>query len=335
MFTDERSFFSSLNTAGGATGIAIFMLVILGLLVAMKLTGFRFIDILHKVVMLFARIFARAINRKEEKYHRDIQIGKINEKRTKVKLYRFLSELIIDLNLSASGITPYELLFLVTIIVLIITTIICKLLFNSFLLTIIFTPIVLIGTFCVLYTRANVAHDTRIEAVIEAENIICNNIKVGVVVAVRESLDVLPKTVRPDFKDFIDNIEQKNYHIKTALLELNAKLGSVADDFIKKCIVFEMEEEHGIAGMFQDIVEINNIKMEMRTNMKRRFEEVKTEFIIGAVMIFSFLAGVLIIYPSVRDFYFKNFFGHLILAADVLLLIAEYVYLTYLRAKEL
>ena len=33
-------------------------------------------------------------------------------------------------------------------------------------------------------------------------------------------------------------------------MELNAQLGSVADDFIKKCIVFEMEEEHGIAGMF-------------------------------------------------------------------------------------
>lgn len=46
-------------------------------------------------------------------------------------------------------------------------------------------PILVVGVFCVLYTKANVAHDARIEAVYEAENIICNNIQLGVVPAVR------------------------------------------------------------------------------------------------------------------------------------------------------
>jgi len=154
-------------------------------------------------------------------------------------------------------------------------------------------------------------------------------------VAVRESLDVIPKELRPTFKDFVDNVEQKNYHIRTALLELNRNLGSVADDFIKKCIVFEMEEEHGIAGMFNDIVEINNINLEMRTEMKREFEQVKYEFKIGAGMIFAFLAGVLFIFPDVRNWYLTTWMGQGVLAIDALLLILEYVYLTYLRAKEL
>ena len=208
-------------------------------------------------------------------------------------------------------------------------------LFGSFLITIVMFPIALVGVFCVLYTRANIAHDTRIENVIEAENIICNNIKVGVLVAVRESLDVIPKELRPTFKDFVDNVEQKNYHIKTALMELNKNLGSVADDFIKKCIVFEMEEEHGVSGMFADIVEINNINMEMRTEMKRAFEEVKYNFRIGAGMIFAFLIGVLYVFPTVREFYISTWMGQSIIAIDILLLIVEYVYLTYLRAKEL
>jgi len=208
-------------------------------------------------------------------------------------------------------------------------------LLGTFLIAIIMYPIALAGVFCVLYTRANIAHDTRIENVIEAENIICNNIKVGVLVAVRESLDVIPKELRPTFKDFVDNVEQKNYHIRTALLELNRNLGSVADDFIKKCIVFEMEEEHGIAGMFNDIVEINNINLEMRTEMKREFEQVKYEFKIGAGMIFAFLAGVLFIFPDVRNWYLTTWMGQGVLAIDALLLILEYVYLTYLRAKEL
>lgn len=96
-----------------------------------------------------------------------------------------------------------------------------------------------------------------------------------------------------------------------------------------------MEEEHGVAGMFRDVVEINNIKTELRNDMKHKFEEVSAEFIVGALMIFAFLFGVLVIYPDIRDFYLKNIIGNLILGVDFLILIAEFVYITYLRAKDL
>ncbi len=330
-----NSIFSSLGTNGGATSAAIFMIVLLSILLLIKISNLPFFKLILSFINFLLSIFGKFINKQEENYHRDLAIGKIDEKRKTYKLYNFLNELIIDLGLVRTGVTPYELLFIVCTLTFIVTAILCKIIFGSFLMTIVMFPIVIIGVFCVMYTKANLAHDQRIENVIEAENIICNNIKVGVVVAVRDSLDVLPKEIRPDFKDFIDNIEQQNYHIKTALLELNAHLGSVADDFIKKCIVFEMEEEHGIAGMFQDIVEINNINLEMRTEMKRKFEEVKSEFKIGATMIFAFLGGVLAIFPNVREFYFSTWIGQLIIAIDVLLLILEYVYITYLRAQEL
>lgn len=330
-----NSIFSSLGTNGGATSAAIFMIVLLSILLLIKISNLPFFKLVLSFINFLLSIFGKFINKQEENYHRDLAIGKIDEKRKTYKLYNFLNELIIDLGLVRTGVTPYELLFIVCTLTFIVTAILCKIVFGSFLMTIVMFPVVIIGVFCVMYTKANLAHDQRIENVIEAENIICNNIKVGVVVAVRDSLDVLPKEIRPDFKDFIDNIEQQNYHIKTALLELNAHLGSVADDFIKKCIVFEMEEEHGIAGMFQDIVEINNINLEMRTEMKRKFEEVKSEFKIGATMIFAFLGGVLAIFPNVREFYFSTWIGQLIIAIDVLLLILEYVYITYLRAQEL
>lgn len=331
----NESFFSFLGNVKGATSATILMIIFLSSVVIMRLTHVPIMVLVHRFVALVQKLFGRFINKQEEIYHRDKAIGKINEKRTKDKMYRFLAELIIDLDMEKSGMTPYELLYITIIITFVVVTIICQMLFGSPFMTIIMTPLAVIGVFCTMYTKANIAHDTRIESVIEAENIICNNIKVGVVVAVRESLDTMPKSVRPQFKDFIDNVEQKNYHIKTALIELNMRLGSVADDFIKKCIVFEMEEEHGIAGMFSDIVELNNINMEMRTEMKRRFEEVKTEFMIGAGMIFAFLAGVLVIYPTVRGWYFKTFIGNSVLAIDVLIIMAEFVFITYLRAKEL
>lgn len=334
MFGDS-SILAPLQTAEGAVNMTIVFLVLGALLLISSILKLPIIQILHNLFFKIIHMVGKIINKKERAYHRDVEIGKITEKRTSYKLYNFLSELIIDLDLVYSGITPYELLTLTVFLTLLAVGIICQLLFSNIFMIIFLGPICIVGVFAVMYTKANVAHDTRIESVIEAENIICNNIKVGVVVAVRDSLDTLPKSVKPYFKDFVDNVEQKNYHIKTALLELNARLGSVADDFIKKCIVFELEEEHGIAGMFADIVEINNINMEMRVQMKRRFEEVKTDFIIGASGIFAFLGGVIAIFSNVREFYFTTWIGQLILAIDVLLLVLEFVYITYLRAQEL
>jgi len=326
---------SNLGSVTGAVYAAILFIIILALMLTVKISKLPLMVIINNIIRITLGFVGKVINKREEAYHRDLEIGKINEKRMSFKVYSFLNDLLIDLRLMEKGYTPYEFAFVVAFLTLLGTLLLCKMLLGSFLISVIMYPIALAGVFCVLYTRANIAHDTRIENVIEAENIICNNIKVGVLVAVRESLDVIPKDLRPTFKDFVDNVEQKNYHIKTALLELNRNLGSVADDFIKKCIVFEMEEEHGIAGMFNDIVEINNINIEMRMEMKREFENVKYEFRIGAGMIFAFLAGVLFIFPDVRTFYLTTWAGNGIIALDILLLIVEYVYLTYLRAKEL
>lgn len=331
----EGSLFAFVNTTGGAVTLAVFSIILLSIMIVVQITGLNIFELFLTFLGWLLKVFGGFINKRETIYHRDLEVGKLDEKRKTVKIYRFLNDLTIDLGLKQKGATPYEFLFIVMVCVLFGTIAVCKILFGSLLMVIFMYPIIFAAVICILYTKANVAHDTRIESVIEAENIICNNITSGTLAAVRGSIDVIPKQVRGDFRDFIDNVEHKNYHIRTALMELNAHLGSIADDFIKKCIVLETEEEHGIAGMFRDIVEVNNIKMEMRTEMKRKFEEVKNQFIMGSAMIFLFLGGVIYIYPEVAHFYLKTPIGQIILAIDMLIMVMEFVYITYLRAKEL
>ncbi len=331
----EGSLFSSLGSVSGAVSAAMIAITLLSIAILLNITNLNIFGLSKKFVSLIIKIFGKIINKSEKRYHRDLAIGKIDEKRRTVKTYRFLNDLTIDLGLKEKGATPYEFLYVCLVGSLLITVMICQILFGNLWMLLPMYPIVFAAIMCILYTKANIAHDIRIESVIEAENIICNNIQNGVVVAVRTSLGVMPVEVRGSFRNFIDNIEHKNYHIKTALMELNHQLGSIADDFIKKCIVLETEEEHGIVGMFKDVVEMNNIKMEMRTEMKRKFEEVTVDFVVGASMIFLFLAGVLVVYPDVRKFYLGTPIGQIIVAIDILILISEFVYITYLRAQEL
>ena len=331
----QGSIFKFIGSPNGAVTAATISIILLCIVILLKITKLNIFELIMKIINIFIKVSSKFINNRETRYHRDLAIGKINDKCTRVKIYRFLNDLTIDLGLKQKGATPYEFLFIVALLTLFGTIILCQLLFGSYVMVIFMFPIILCGVICTLYTKANLAHDRRIEAIIEAENIICNSITSGVLVAVKESINAITLEVRGEFKDFISNVENQNYHIRTALLDLNNNLGSVADDFIKKCIVFELEEEHGIAGMFKDVVEVNTIKMEMRVEMKRRFEEVRQSFIMGGAMIFLFLFGVIAIFEDVRGFYFNTMLGQIILAVDLLILILEFVYLTYLRAQEL
>jgi len=327
------SVFSTMK--GSATIAFIFLGILLFYLIGIKIYKLNVKKWLTNLGNYFIRVISNFLKKRELQYHRDLAIGKINEKNSRVRFYRFLNNLIIDLELKSKGFTPYSFLFVVVSLTFIGSVTFSEVVFNNFIMGIMLFPIILIGVLCLLYTSANIRHDARIEAIIEAENIISNNIKDGVVVAIRNNINLINSLVRPQFIDFLDNIDHKNYHVKTALLELNNNLGSVADDFIKKCIVFEMEEEHGIAGMFQDVIEINNIKTELRNEMKRRFEDIMVDFISSIVLIAIFLGGVLYFYPDVRNFYLHNIIGQIVIGLDMLIIISVFVLITMLRAKEL
>lgn len=318
----------------GLISLAIVLLIATCWYLISVYTKLSIFDAMHKFVHSILKLSGKIISSKERKYHRDIEIGKIDEKRRSVKSYRFLNDMITDLNLDTTGITPYEFAVFIVIGSLITTIIITQLFFTTYAVAIVLFPIILVTVVCIMYTRGNLAHDRRISAVIESENIICNNIKDGVVAAVKMNINIIPEEVRPYFRDFIDNVEVKNYHVKTALLELNMRLGSMADDFIKKCIVFELEEEHGVSEMFGDIVELNNIKSDLRVKMKHRLDEVVNEIKISAAIIFVFLFGVIVVYPDVRDIYFSTFFGNMLIVFDALVLVIVYVICTIIRATE-
>lgn len=289
-----------------------------------------------KFVLMCLGSIGKKIAQKEKRYNRDLEVGKINYKTKKVVIYRFFNDLIIDLGVKRKGCTPYEFMFFTIIVAVLCGTMLSKLLFQNgnIFFMLILSGICYTAELCFLYTKANIAHDKRIDAVIESENVICNDITKGVVVGVRNSLALMPEVVRDDFKVFLDNVENKNYHIKTALQELNNNLGSIADDFIKQCIVFELEEEHGVAGMFQDIVAVNNIKTELRNNAKRRYEETMKRFLIGAGTIIMFLAIAIAVYPELTEFYLHSAVGQIILCVDFLVLLSEYVFITKMKAKK-
>ena len=327
----DSSFILNLFKASNFLAIAVALIVLLLVYIIAVEVHINF----GKLGMWMLKKFGKNVHDKEEKFNRDLEIGKITDKKSKVAIYKFFHELIIDLGIEHTGIRPYELLYFILIGSAVVAIAVTTILFSSIAMIIPVYPMVVAAVICVLYTRSNVAHDARIEAVLIAENKVCNSIQAGVKVAIRDNIELIPEEVRVYFSDFVDNVENKGYYIKTALLELNLKLGSVSDEFIKKCIIFETEEEHGMVGMFADIVELNELRRAKRANMKLDLEKRIQEVKISIAMIFVFILGILIIYSTVRNIYFKTAVGNLIILADMLAMLAVYVICTVVRATEI
>lgn len=325
----------ALTTTSGVTVSALLIIALAALFYIFYILKFRPGDWLTGLAKLILKITGKNINKAERDYERNLEIGRYKQKSIRVKVYKFLNDLTIDLDLKSSGYTPYTLLFFIVAVSVVIAFIVSNIVFRNLWLFIFAFPIVFAAISCFLYTRANIAHDSRIDDVIASENIISNNVSKGVVVSIRMNLDSFPIKLQPVFREFVDSVETRNTHVRTALIELGSNLGSVSDDFIQKCITFELEEEHGLVGIFNDVVEVNSIKSEFRIYMKRKFEEVMFEFIMGLGMIFFFLGGIIALYPMLQKFYFVNIFGQILLLLDGLLIVAEFVYITYLRAQEL
>ena len=271
----------------------------------------------------------RFVRKKERELNRDLETGRKKDSKT----YRFLNDLTIDIGLKKLGMTPYMFLFMVMVISFVLGALLSQILFGGWGWTIVLFPISGIMTICLLYTKANIEHDKRIDEIIEVECLISNTIRNGVVVAVRENITLMPEKVRGDYEQFLYDVQEHNFHIQVALEALADRLGSSSEEFIRKCIAFETNDESGLEDSFKDTVLINNIRMQQRIEMRKTFESVTRQFAISVLMIFVFLGGVIAMYPVVRDFYFTNFFGQLLIIIDMLIVIGEFVYITYLRAK--
>lgn len=318
----------------GTTALSIILILALFIYVMVWKFDIKLTGVIKKGAKGSVRHIGKTIKGKEERFNRNIDMGLINKKHKKYKVYRLFNELTIDLGLKKNGVTPYEFLFILMVISLVFSIVFGLLLFNNIILGFISYPIMLAGVICAAYTKANISHERRIEAVIEAENILSNNINNGIVVAVKDSLDSLPKELKTEFKDFLNDVED-NVYIVTALLNLSSKLGAVSDEFIGKCIKLMVNEDHGTTGMFRDVVELNNNKVLSRFKLKTALNKISNQVLIGTAVIMTTLICEIAIFADIRHLYFNVLGGQIAILIDFLLIIRLYVKITMIKSKEL
>lgn len=249
------------------------------------------------------------------------------------KLYNWINEQLIATGMKRVGVTPVGyMLFWGTIsaITAIVIGIICNL--NVFLYVVIF--FILVAVFLVA-TRVFVAGkmEKREADVMDALDLIIPEIGSGVKNAIARYVDNFSPSLQQDFKIFLSNIQDRGMSFEDAMFILADSLGNIFKDFAQKAVFYEALGEEDMRGIFDDIVETNRQRRELRYNNNLEFGVLRLSFIISSGVTIGYFIFLMATDWFSRYFFLATTWGNILLVAIVLTIFGVLSYIATIKSR--
>ena len=249
------------------------------------------------------------------------------------KLYNWINEQLIAAGMKRVGVTPVGyMLFWGTIsaITAIVIGIICNL--NVFLYVVIF--FILVAVFLVA-TRVFVAGkmEKREADVMDALDLIIPEIGSGVKNAIARYVDNFSPSLQQDFKIFLSNIQDRGMSFEDAMFILADSFGNIFKDFAQKAVFYEALGEEDMRGIFDDIVETNRQRRELRYNNNLEFGVLRLSFIISAGITIGYFIFLMATDWFSRYFFLTTTWGNILLVAIVLTIFGVLSYIATIKSR--
>lgn len=249
------------------------------------------------------------------------------------KLYNWINEQLIAAGMKRVGVTPVGyMLFWGTIsaITAIVIGIICNL--NVFLYVVIF--FILVAVFLVA-TRVFVAGkmEKREADVMDALDLIIPEIGSGVKNAIARYVDNFSPSLQQDFKIFLSNIQDRGMSFEDAMFILADSLGNIFKDFAQKAVFYEALGEEDMMGIFDDIVETNRQRRELRYNNNLEFGVLRLSFIISSGVTIGYFIFLMATDWFSRYFFLTTTWGNILLVAIVLTIFGVLSYIATIKSR--
>lgn len=249
------------------------------------------------------------------------------------KLYNWINEQLIAAGMKRVGVTPVGyMLFWGTIaaITSILIGILCNL--NVFLYVVIF--FILVAVFLVA-TRVFVAGkmEKREADVMDALDLIIPEIGSGVKNAIARYVDNFSPSLQQDFKIFLSNIQDRGMSFEDAMFILADSLGNIFKDFAQKAVFYEALGEEDMRGIFDDIVETNRQRRELRYNNNLEFGVLRMSFIISSGITIGYFIFLMATDWFSRYFFLTTTWGNILLVAIVLTIFGVLSYIATIKSR--
>lgn len=225
--------------------------------------------------------------------------SRVEKKRSKLySFHRLVKNIIADIGIS--DMTPEYLIVLVAMCSLGVSFIF-NLVGVSLITDVLVFSCCFITTFCVLYLKSKNTARKRLEAIRNAEDLICQNIEPSVLKTIKTVLPKIDPLIRFQFEKFI--INEKSMYMQHALEQLNEDIGPDFDNLVGKLIKLDREGKPGMLDSFKSNITRNSIQREYEMEEKELEDADTMEFLLCLGIVTVTFLGTFFGFSEIRGFY--------------------------------
>lgn len=292
-----------------------------------------------QIQMVFAKIF-RAISKKIGTFSATKEYALqryvyIHQGGLVATCYNWINKQLVASGLKRAGVTPVGYL-LFWAMVSVIVTVVLGVLLNlkaGFVIALFF---IFYGVFI---TLARVLISTQLERreadIMDALDLIIPDLGKGVRNAITKYADAFPVSVQGEFKMFLSNMNDRGYTFADAMYILSDNLGLLFNDFAQKAIFYEELGEKDILGIFDDIVEKNRQRRELRYTSGLLFASLRLSFIVSVGVNIAYFFYIIGTDGFSRYFFLRTDAGMILLICMMLIVFAVLAFIETLRSRDL
>lgn len=251
------------------------------------------------------------------------------------RYYNFINRQLIATGLKRSGVTVvgYTLFWgILSAIISIVLTLMMGLNIGMLLALWVVTFIIFI-----IVSRATVAArlQSREEDVMNAEDTIIPTITDGVQNSIIMHIDNYKPSVRDAFKAFKSNIQDRGISFEAAMIMLADELGPVFRNFANKAIYFERIGDPSMRDIFEDVVETNRLRRQLRDENRQAFLNLKRDFTLSTIICSGYFIFCMVTDTFSRQIYLQTWWGNGLLIMFIVIIFGVYSYIATIQSRDL
>ena len=249
--------------------------------------------------------------------------------------YNWVNEQLIAVGLKRIGVSPVGYVLFWSIISIILSSLLVVL--TSFSGALLLPFFILILTAALVITRVVVSGriEHRESVIMNALDLIIPEVNSGIKNVIQKYLDNFDSSIRGDFRVFLSNIQDRGYSFNDAMFILADSLGEVFRDFAQKAMYFEAVGEPDMQAIFEDIVEINRLRRDLRTTNEQEFKVLRVSFIVSSLMDVGYFIFLMMTDAFSKYFFLSTTLGNILLVSAVVLIFGVLSYLSTLKSRAL
>lgn len=251
------------------------------------------------------------------------------------RLYWFVNDLIINMGMKVSGVTPLGFILFWAIIALILSVFCTMILRLGFVGVIPLFFILLVFEIVLIRVSISEKIERREACIMDAVDLIIPELRNGVKNAILFQKQNFSPLIVDDFNEFDINVNQRKMSFNDAMMILSDNLGMLFRDFAQKAISFEQSGDLDMLDIFVEIVETNRLRRELRDINNVRFSAIRRDFIVSSALMVAYAFYAMATDKFTRVFLTSTTFGKFIVIFMFADTIAVLAFISMIKSKSL